>query len=556
MPSGIGQRTQNVDVSRFSMVPRQDVPRSVFRTQATHKTTLNSQVLIPVFVEEVLPGDSFRVRANGFARMSTPIAPLMDNIWLDWFWFYVPYRLVWPNFVKFMGERQELGATVDYLVPQVVSPVGGFPIGGLFDYMGLPTIGQVEAASTVSVSALPLRAYNRIWVDWFRDENLAGFISGGYGEGGDGPDSFTLYVPRARGKRHDYFTACLPWPAKPIAPLDATVAGQGADLSPVPYFSRLDLGVPVGGFGVASAVTAGVATNQVVYPTGHGTFSTTYAAAHDVNTLAAGDELFVRLNAAGYPEIRVLIEGIRQALAFQHLMELDARGGTRYTEIIRAHFGVVSPDQRLQRPEYLGGGSQPVQINPVAQTSQTSAGNALGDLAATGTSFGGSGFSQSFTEHGVVLGIVNIRADVTYQQGCRRFWFRQTKYDFYWPALANLGEQAVLSREIYCTGEAGDIGAFGYQERWAEYKHVPSMITGRFRSTALGTLDLWHAAERFVTRPTLNETFIQQQAVPFRVFADGANANATHQEFLLDCLFDIQMVRPIPAFNVPGVQRF
>lgn len=552
----IAQRTQKVDVSRFSMIPRQDIPRSVFRTQATHKTTLRSAYLVPVFVEEVLPGDAFRIDANGFARMSTPIAPLMDNIWLDWFWFFVPYRLVWSNFQRFMGERTNISDSVDYLVPSMTSPASGYDIGTVYDYMGLPTIGQVGVGATVTHSCLPLRAYARVFDDWFKDENLP--VTQVYSLIiDDGPDLPAEYTLLRRMKRHDYFTSALPWPAKPIAPLDAVTRSPLTDFSIAqPYFTRLDLGAPVTGFGTASAVTAGVVTNQNVRESGRDPYEVTYASAHDVNTLAAGDELFMRLNANGYPELRVLVEGIRQALTFQHMMELDARGGTRYIEIIRAHFGVISPDARLQRSEYLGGGTQPVQINPVAQTSETSGTNALGDLAATGTSFGGSGFSQSFTEHGVVLGLVNIRADLTYQQGVRRFWFRQTKYDFYWPGLANLGEQAILNREIYCDGSAQDNNVFGYQERWSEYKHVPSMITGRFRSTATGTLDLWHAAERFLSLPALNEAFMWVPNIPSRVFAEGAGAASNSQEFLLDCLFNVQMVRAMPAFNTPGVLRF
>lgn len=555
MNNQVAQRTQKVDVSRFAMVSRPDVPRSVFRSQARYKTTLRSAYLVPVFVEEVLPGDSFKVDADGFARMSTPIAPLMDNIWMDWFWFFVPYRLVWTNFTRFMGERTNISDSVDYLVPTMTSTVGGYDIGSLYDYMGLQTIGQVAAAGSYTHSCLPIRAYARVFDDWFKDQNLP--VTQVYSLIiDDGPDLPAEYTLLRRMKRHDYFTTSLPWPAKPIAPIDAVQAGMGVDVSPSPYFSRLDLGAPVSGLGFASPVTAGVVADQAVHQTGMGTFTAPYPFSHDVNTLAAGDELFFRLNSAGYPELRVLIEGIRQAVTFQHLMELDARGGTRYTEIIRAHFGVISPDARLQRSEYLGGGTQPVQLNPVAQTSETSGLNALGDLGATGTSYGGSRWSQSFTEHGVILGIVSIRADLTYQQGVRRFWWRQTKYDFYWPALANLGEQVTHSREIYCTGEGADLNAFGYQERWSEYREFPSMITGRFRSTATGTLDLWHAAERFATRPVLNESFMWVPNIPSRVFAEGAGAATNSQEFLLDIVFNIQAVRPIPAFSTPGVMRF
>jgi hypothetical protein len=249
------------------------------------------------------------------------------------------------------------------------------------------------------------------------------------------------------------------------------------------------------------------------------------------------------------------INQLRQAFQIQKLLERDARGGTRYTEIIRSHFGVTSPDSRLQRPEYLGGGSTPININPIAQTSSTTvtaSSTPLGTLAAMGTALAsGHGFSSSFTEHGLIIGLVSVRADLTYQQGLHKMWSRQTRYDFYFPAFAHLGEQAILNKEIYATGTANDEGVFGYQERWAEYRHKPSQISGLFKSTTAGTLDAWHLAQNFVTAPTLNNTFIEERPPLERALAVGASAQG--QEFIFDAFFDVKMARPLPMYSVPGL---
>ena len=517
------------------MVPRSDVPRSSFLAEKAYKTTFDSGYLVPVYVDEVLPGDTFNLKMTSFARLTTPLFPVMDNLHLESFFFFVPNRLVWDNWQKFMGERwPDPDSSIDYLIPQMVSPEGGYAVNSLQDYMGLPTVGQVSDGNTITHNSLFLRAYNLIYNEWFRDQNLQDSVKV---DRGDGPDDPSDYVLLKRGKRHDYFTSCLPWPQKgesvqlPMtgnAPV-MTEEGKGTFIN----YMVQGYGMTYGYFDRSSATTVahlGVAQ--------HG--------APDSPT-----NLYADLSAVASATINQL----RQSFQIQKLLERDARGGTRYTEIIRSHFGVVSPDARLQRPEYLGGGYSPVTINPIAQTSGSGAQGTyspLGTLGAMGTSVAhGHGFSQSFTEHGMIIGLVMVRADMTYQQGLHKMWSRNTRYDFYFPAFAHLGEQAVLSKEIYCDGSVSDEDVFGYQERWAEYKHKPSQITGQFRSTFSNPLDGWHLAQKFETRPVLNEDFIQENPPLSRVLAVGSQALG--QQFYLDVFFSVRMARPLPMYSVPGL---
>lgn len=552
-------RNRSVDSSRHAMVPRSDVPRSSFGSSTGTKTTFKGGRLIPIYLDEVLPGDSHSVRMTAFARLGTVLYPIMDNLHLESFFFYVPNRLLWENWVKMMGEQTNPTDTTSYLIPEVTSPADGWPVGSIADYMGLPTVGQVIGGGTVTTSSLPLRAYWLIYNEWFRDQNLSNSVV--YGTG-DGPDASTIgsAEPFKRMKRADYFTTSLPWPMKPSS-LDASQAFPWM-ASSAPYFEPggqsfgnfRQVGVPVSGIGAVNLTTV---ASTPVYETG--SFATTtfpQSKAFWDNT--ADNQMYAQADPDGLPNIRVTINNIRTAFQVQKLLERDARGGTRYTELVQSHFGVRNPDSRLQRPEYLGGGSSIINVNPVTQSSAT--GNTggttpLGHLSAQAQVVAQHSFSQAFVEHGWIIGLATVRADLSYYQGVHKMWHRRNKFDFYWPAFAQLGEQGVKGREIFMEGSVLDVSTFGFQERWSEYRTKPGMVTGRFRGTSALTLDAWHLAERFTVAPVLSNAFMEDptEALLERVQAGGASLRSTHSQIMFDGYFDLRRVRPIPAFSTPGL---
>lgn len=531
-------RMPSVMAHDFSRVPRAEIPRSSFDRSHGLKTAFDSGYLIPIFVDEAMPGDTFNLNATAFGRLATPLRPFMDNVFVNTFFFFVPYRLIWDNFQKFMGEQDNPGDSTDYIVPYVCSPPGtGYAINSIHDYMGIPT-----GVGDLCHSALPLRAYNLIWNQWFRDQNLQNSVP--VRKGDTGSDNIADYGLLRRGKRHDYFTSSLPWPQK----------GSAVD---IPLGQR----APVVGLGKVNQSWIGASG---AYETG-ASGPRTYASAAGLGSAASPNDDWVAEQDPGNPGFpgiyadltqatAATINQLRQAFQIQKLHERDARGGTRYTEIIRAHFNVVSPDARLQRPEYLGGGQGIVNLHQVAQTTPPVAdGSPQANLAAYGTTqFSGHGFTKSFTEHGVILGLASVRADLNYQQGLNRMWKRETKYDFFWPALSMIGEQAVMNSEIYAQGFSApgnpDDQAWGYQERYAEYRYKPSMVTGEMRSTAPQPLDTWHLAQHFTAAPALNAAFIEDNPPMARVLAVPSE-----RQFIFDFYFSLRCARPMPTYGVPGL---
>jgi hypothetical protein len=528
--------------------------RTKFDRSHVYKTTFDSGKLIPVFIDEVLPGDTTRMSVNYFARLATPIKPIMDNIYLDWFFFFVPNRLVWEHWQNFCFEQEDPDDRTDYVIPTVTS-IGNSEnayIGSLWDYFGLP----VNTSGNLSgISALPFRGVYLIWNEWFRDENLQKSVKIQKGDTNEVLDSArsseqpswvftsgTNIVPGfacpPRGKRHDYFTSALPWTQKGpgvsiglagTAPIQGTAtltAPSGVYL----YDQYKDLNA-----GLLGTLVRSTESNAVVYRSGS----------------VAVDNVSSKGWYANLDESSVFtINSLRTAFQMQKFYERLARGGSRYTEVLRSFFGVVSPDARLQRPEFLGSFTKMVNVNPIAQTSATDNTSPQGNLSAYGvTAAKFHGFTKSFVEHGYIFGFVCARADLTYQQGINKMWLRSTVYDFYWPTFAHLGEQAIELREIYAQGSEADTTVFGYQERYSEYRYKPSQITGKFRSSVVnGSLDKWHLSQFFKNAPALNEEFIVENPPIERIIAVPSEP-----EFLLDIGFRYTTVRPMPMFGTPGL---
>lgn len=539
MLGGKMHRNPSVMGHTFSKVPTAEIQRSVFDRSCGHKFSCDAGYIYPVLVDEIVPGDSAQIDPTIFARLATPIFPLMDNMYADIHWFFVPDRLLWDNFERFMGAQDSPGDSVDFLEPVAVSPAGtGHAVGSIFDYMGIP-----PAIPDLTYRVAPFRAYNLIWNSWYKDQNMQNAVTV---LKTNGPDPVANYALLRRGKRPDYFTSALPFlqkgPAATIplgtaAPVRTSVADQA----------------PTAVAGLRFNSTAGVTAANAILGlyAGTGTAGTSTTAPSAQNQTIHPTNLYADLSTA----TSATINSLRQAFAVQKLFERDARGGTRYVESILSHFRVQNPDFRLQRPEYLGGGSTPISVSAIPQTSATaSQPTPMGALAAMGTFLNvGNGFRHAFTEHGWLLGLLSIRADLTYQQGIERMWNHRTRIERYWPALSHIGEQAIARKEIFATGvPANDDAIFGYQERYAELRYKPSRISGLLRSTAAGTLDSWHLAQEFSAAPTLSASFIEENPPLDRVVAVPSEP-----KFIVDCYFKYRHARPLPTYGQPGfIDRF
>ncbi len=540
----LNKRMPQIDPDRFSMVPRSDVPRSTFITSHAHKTTFDAGRLVPIYLDEVLPGDTHKGSVTIFARLATPLFPIMDAIRMETFFFFIPNRLVWSNWKKLMGERINPADSISYTVPQVTAPTGGYPLLCIADYMGLPTTGQMTAGLAWEHNALPIRGYYLVYNEWFRDQNLQDTVAISLGDGPDLASTANVY-PLRRNKKHDYFTSALPWPLK--GGDEVTIGGGGnAPVMGIAASTGVD---PTDGAPSGYQETGGVSANDWLG------YINSFVIEAEGATVGSAPFIYADLSSA----TGATINALRLAFQTQRLLERDARSGTRYTELLRSHFGVTPEDTRLQRPEYIGGGKNDFNTQAIPQTSATGltgGTSPLGALGAAATSTDQHSFSYSATEHGFIIGLAHVTAELTYQQGLHKMWSRETRYDYYFPVFAHLGEQAILNRELYITGNtANDDLVFGYQERWAEYRHRPSRITGLFKSTSSGNIDEWHLAQQFSAAPVLNTSFIQDDPPFPRVLAAGSLANG--QQVLFDSVFRIRSTRAMPMYSVPGqIDRF
>ena len=575
--------------SHFSLLPRVDISRSRFDRSSSVKTTFNTGDIVPFFLEEVLPGDTFNVKTSKVVRMQTLLTPLMDNLYLDTYYFFVPNRLVWQHWKEFCGENTESAwiPETEYAMPQITSPADtGWEVGTIADYFGIPT-----GVANLSVSALPFRAYALIMNEWFRDENLQDPLVVPVDDATvAGVNSATFVTDVAKGgkpykaaKYHDYFTSALPAPQKgpdvsiPVSlGSELPVYGTGDPLYLTDgnfTYPFLSVGQSLGSVSMTGTAIAnsGATGSKVgdIYDNGNAFYSEANSGGGSANwkgkvmgvpTKEKMDSLAVPgLVGSGLVAVYdgavsvATINQLRLAFQIQKFYERQARGGSRYTEVIRSFFGVTSPDARLQRPEYLGGNRVPININQVIQQSGTESattpqGTVVGMSQTTDTS---SDFTKSFTEHGFIIGVMVARYDHTYQQGLDRLWSRKDKFDFYWPVFANIGEQAIKNKELYAQGTAEDDEVFGYQEAWAEYRYKPNRVTGEMRSSYVQSLDVWHLADDYSKLPSLSAEWIQEDASTVnRVLAVSDNISA---QFFADIYVKNLCTRPMPMYSIPGL---
>lgn len=542
--------------SHFATLPKVDISRSTFNRSASIKTSFNVGQIVPFFIDEVLPGDTFDIKTSKVVRMPSLITPIMDNIYLDTYYFYVPNRLVWSHWKEFNGENTESAwiPKTEYEIPQLTAPDGGWSVGTLADYFGIPT-----GVPNLSVSALPFRAYALIMNEWFRDQNLSDPLSipvddatvQGVNTGTFVTDVAKGGLPYTAAKYHDYFTSCLPSPQKgpdveiPVAEAATYAVVPRADKVPKSLFdgSTYHASKPSGDPGNFDRVGTVLGFDST------GSQDKMYGS-HSSGDFPIIDNLWAVGSGAAQA---ATINQLRLAFQVQKLYERDARGGTRYIEILKSHFGVTSPDARLQRPEYLGGNRLPITINQVLQQSGTlDAGTPQGTPTGQSLTTDVHGdFKKSFVEHGYIIGVMVARYDHTYQQGIERFWSRKSRFDFYWPVFANIGEQAVLNKEIYAQGSEKDEEVFGYQEAWADYRYKPNRVTGEMRSQYTQSLDVWHLADDYDTLPSLSDSWIREDSGTIdRVLAvSQKNSN----QLFADIYVQNRCTRPMPMYSIPGL---
>lgn len=550
---------RNVE-SHFALNPtRIDLSRSTFDRSSSVKTSFNAGDIVPFFLEEVLPGDTFNVKSSKVVRMQTLLTPMMDNVYLDTYYFFVPNRLVWQHWKEFNGENTESAwiPETTYEVPQITSPAGtGWDVGTIADYFGIPT-----GIPNLSVSALPFRAYALVMNEWFRDQNLQDPLVVPLDDATVAGVNTGLFVsdvakggkPYIAAKYHDYFTSCLPAPQKgPDVLIPASTAGEYPvvgkykthDPGGYGMFGRVSKYSAIGPlFGSGSLVT----NNNVLQISDD---DTPYSS--KVDSVPVGFEP-TNLYAVASGGIGATINQLRLAFQVQKLYERDARGGSRYIEILKSHFGVTSPDARLQRPEYLGGNRVPININQVIQQSGTQSGTTPQGtvVGMSQTTDSHSDFIKSFTEHGFIIGVMCVRYDHTYQQGLERFWSRKDRFDYYWPVFANIGEQAVKNKEIYAQGNAEDDEVFGYNEAWADYRYKPNRVTGEMRSAYKQSLDVWHLADDYASRPSLSDSWIREDKANIdRVLAVQSSVS---NQFFADIFVQNRATRAMPIYSVPGL---
>ncbi len=543
--------------SHFSLAPHVDISRSRFDRSASLKTSFNAGDVVPFFVDEVLPGDTFSVDTSKVVRLQTLLTPMMDNVYLDTYYFFVPNRLVWNHWKEFCGENTESAwiPETEYTMPQITSPANsGWAVGTLADYFGIPT-----GVPNLSVNALPFRAYALIINEWFRDQNLQDPLVVPLDDSTvAGVNTGTFVTDVAKGgkpfiaaKYHDYFTSCLPSPQKgPDVLIPSATSGE---FPVVTRSQNIDGSLITQPLHVKFLNSAPNSLVTPLFNTLGAQNSSSLPETSSVSGQSNGLPVFDNLYAVSSGGLGASINQLRLAFQIQKYYEQLARGGSRYTEVVRSFFGVVSPDARLQRPEYLGGNRVPINVNQIVQQSGTeSTGTPQGTVVGQSlTTDSHSDFTKSFTEHGYVIGLMVARYDHTYQQGLSRMWSRKDKFDFYWPVFANIGEQPVKNKEIYAQGNAKDDEVFGYQEAWADYRYKPNQVTGEMRSAYTQSLDVWHLADDYDTLPSLSDSWIREDKANLdRVLAV---ASTVSNQFFADIYVKNYVTRPMPMYSVPGL---